>query len=611
MSFKPSRMRALFLGLVLALPLCAVGPPETEVWTRVDTGRFEVIGNLDEEVLVKIAQDLETLRQVMGVVLQPGGSAEPRTTVFMFRNGRSFAFYRDAVIGRRNVRAAGAFIKGDGRNYIAATPGPRERRSSVVYHELVHDFISNYIINAPLWFNEGLAEFFATTEIESGRVRVGLPVRQHHQFLMLHSPMAIESLITVTSDSPEYNENSRHGVFYAQSWALTHYLLLEEGHRTGLQDYLELMGKGIESERAFRMAFDRDFDTVQEDLASYLKRPSFGYFNIPVDLQKATPVVTRVNRDDLLYELGSLLLFSNGENAADAAEHFRGALRLNPKHAGAHSVLGTILYVSGRHREAATHFAAATEALTDDYLPYVLHGEFLLDSVRLRPITFRDEGTILPPRVAEARLLFERSTELNPDDPRGWAGLGSTYLYEDGDLTKGISAMERAFELNSERLDVAFHLVVLHLKNGDREAAKQVIDSRLRPSGDEEKAKLAYRALAAADLARADDLAGKGYLEEALETIRRTIAEIDDPALEAQIQANLAEIEGILELNRLTALYNEAVRAANEIQYERALAVIDAVIRETRDQALLTDAIALKKTIEQFIKARDQSRRSG
>ena len=52
--------------------------------------------------------------------------------------------------------------------------------------------------------------------------------------------LPLQTLLTVDHDSPLYNEGNRRSTFYAQSWALTHLILLgKPTERRSSSAYLE------------------------------------------------------------------------------------------------------------------------------------------------------------------------------------------------------------------------------------------------------------------------------------------------------------------------------------------------------------------------------------
>ena len=97
----------------------------------------------------------------------------------------------------------------------------------VVYHEFVHLLVNNSVRSMPLWFNEGLAEYYATFEVQRvGRIARPRNVQEDHVLLLRDRFLPLESIVAVDHDSPLYNESDKTSIFYAESWALVHYLLM-------------------------------------------------------------------------------------------------------------------------------------------------------------------------------------------------------------------------------------------------------------------------------------------------------------------------------------------------------------------------------------------------
>ena len=70
--------------------------------------------------------------------------------------------------------------------------------------------------------------------------------------------MRLADLMAVDRASPVYNEGQRRGMFYAQSWALMHYLMLGSRTRSAeLAAYMAQLKAGASAERALS-AIERD-----------------------------------------------------------------------------------------------------------------------------------------------------------------------------------------------------------------------------------------------------------------------------------------------------------------------------------------------------------------
>src|SRR6185503_10340934 len=92
--------------------------------------------------------------------------------------------------GKVNENVAGYFMGGPAINYITMTTemrgeGSEAERYGIIYHELVHLMVNNTVRGVPLWFNEGLAEYYRTLEVEGDgqQVLVGR-IHSPHVFLL-------------------------------------------------------------------------------------------------------------------------------------------------------------------------------------------------------------------------------------------------------------------------------------------------------------------------------------------------------------------------------------------------------------------------------------------
>src|SRR6185295_18674663 len=143
----------------------------------------------------------------------------PRPTrIYLFHDEDSFAPY---TIG---PNVGGYFFGSDLGNSIVLRLGMERARS--LYHEYLHDFLANNAPHLPLWLNEGMAELYSTFTVRERQAEIGLPLPEHRETLRSQHAMSLADLFAVTHTSAAYNETERRGLFYAQSWALAHYLVL-------------------------------------------------------------------------------------------------------------------------------------------------------------------------------------------------------------------------------------------------------------------------------------------------------------------------------------------------------------------------------------------------
>ena len=156
------------------------------------------------------------------------------TVVVVFGTQRALQPYAPLYQGKP-TEVGGYFIPGEDANYVALALEGGQHAYPIIFHEFAHSLIDSTIAGVPVWLNEGLAEYYSTFETrDAGRSAVvGLADASHVLSLRSETLLPLPELLKVTHASPAYNEGSKRGMFYAQSWALVHYLIRGAPHRRG------------------------------------------------------------------------------------------------------------------------------------------------------------------------------------------------------------------------------------------------------------------------------------------------------------------------------------------------------------------------------------------
>jgi hypothetical protein len=74
-----------------------------------------------------------------------------------------------------------------------------------------------------------------------------------------------------------YNERDRKGIFYAESWALCHYMMIGDSNAREAQmvEYTTLINQGVDSEQAFARAFKFSLLEGEKLLKDYIRRSTY------------------------------------------------------------------------------------------------------------------------------------------------------------------------------------------------------------------------------------------------------------------------------------------------------------------------------------------------
>jgi hypothetical protein len=279
-------MKRTFLALLLlslSLPAHAL-PKEKDEWIRLETPSFTFLSNATERTTHRIAANIERLRAVL-IQLNPGmkaGTGRP-TFVYIFRNAPALTPYKPIRNGKR-IDVDGLFIALNEANYMAFHAEMSTDTTALVYHEYLHDLLRNNDSNLPLWFEEGLAEFYSTFKANDQFAEIGHASPDHIRWLRENNLIPLAQLFAMDHSSKTYTEGYERGVFYSESWALVHYLMMgNEARRTQALQYFNALASGVPGPEAFRRAFNTGEATLEKELRDYVRRSLFNYARFPVE----------------------------------------------------------------------------------------------------------------------------------------------------------------------------------------------------------------------------------------------------------------------------------------------------------------------------------------
>src|SRR2546428_1280130 len=253
-------------------------PDPGERWIEVRTAHFTLFSNASDNRTREIGGSLERFRAALARVVSGLEVNSPVPTwVYVFKNEPSFRPYKKRVgLGPANV--TGAFAGHRDGNYVALDASPPTDPWSVVYHEYLHYFLNNNFEDIPLWFNEGMAECYSTFAADAEHAEIGRPIEGHLRLLRTGTWIPLSDLFGIDPDSKDYNEGDRQGMFYAESWALAHYLAWgrTEGKARGVE-FLAQFPPRTGLRDALRPLLGPDWGDLQTKLVAYVKRNKLTY----------------------------------------------------------------------------------------------------------------------------------------------------------------------------------------------------------------------------------------------------------------------------------------------------------------------------------------------
>ena len=271
----------LFLLLPLLLARFATARERPRAWIEVRSPRFAIVTDSSESQGRRIAAQFERMRVIIqqAYTQLEGESESPVVILALTHKDEFHALAPGMYVSKKSLPVHGMFVHASEKNYVlmrldseAGSPYP------LVYHEYTHLFFREADERIPLWLNEGLAEFYQNTEIYDQDVLLGEPNQQHLMLLRQEKLLPLTTLFRVDEKSPYYSQEKKGSIFYAECWALIHYLTLRDyGEKTSkVLEYIRLVNDDIDPVTAAIGVFG-DLRKLQRCLEVYIEQRSFDH----------------------------------------------------------------------------------------------------------------------------------------------------------------------------------------------------------------------------------------------------------------------------------------------------------------------------------------------
>jgi len=269
--------KLLILALLLAA-IPALAQKQGQHWLEVRTPNFTVFTNSSEKDGRRTALQLERMRAVFHLLMPAASDDAAPIIVLALKDRKAFRTVEpEAYLAKNQLDLAGLFLRTQDRNYILLRlDAEGDSPFATVYHEYTHYMLRKAEPWMPLWLNEGLAEFYQNTSLEDKQVLMGKPSIDNIEYLRQNRLLPLATLLQVDHNSPYYHDEQKGSVFYAESWALTHYLEVKdnENHTSRLHDYSRYLVQHEDTMAAAQHAFG-DLAKLESSLNSYIRQSDF------------------------------------------------------------------------------------------------------------------------------------------------------------------------------------------------------------------------------------------------------------------------------------------------------------------------------------------------
>lgn len=463
-------LRALTVSSVVALALSS--PARADDWVEIKTEGFTVYGDDGEKAARKVAARLEALRAFLQSEWAWARFAPDLPVVVVaLEEEKQFQLLLPASFARSRTRLGGLTLF-EGHRTLVLLHGEvpedptEDNPHHAVYHEYVHTVLGR-TLRLPTWLSEGLAEYWGSTKIKEREIEFGRPIAGHVFTLRTKAWFPLETLFRVEPSSGVYNEGDRSSVFYAESWALVHYLALGSPERRGqLNRLVTLIARGRDEIDASHEILG-NLDVLLKEVRAYAGRRSLPFRKRPrgPTEESARGGAHRLSRAEVLALRGGVLL--SGRRPGEGRPLVEEALKLDPGLVAAKESMGIAASVAGDREAAQAWLMRADESGRAGFFTHYLLG--LLAAAEKSP------GA-----SARGEAQLREAIRLNPQFAPAPTMLAGLLAERGGSRVEALQLVDQATKLDQSSAVVRLGVAHALWRLGELELAKAYAGAAVR-----------------------------------------------------------------------------------------------------------------------------------
>jgi tetratricopeptide (TPR) repeat protein len=456
----------------LAATVCGHAFAAPEQWVEVSSQHFTVITDSNDKQGRHVLDQFERMRWMFHELF-PKANVDPAMpiTVIATKNQKGFQLLEPAAyLAKGQLQLGGLFVKTPDRNYILVRLDTEEQHPfASIYHEYTHLQFSDSLEWMPLWLNEGFAKFFQNTEIRNKDALVGQPDTGDILYLRQNKLLPIANLLSIDASSPYYHEEQKATIFYAESWALTHYLEITDREKgtNQMTTYLSLVKQHVDPVAAGEKAFG-DLKQLQSSLENYIRASSYKQFilsSAAAPLDEASykgRVLTQAEADAVRADF-----LVHVRRTQDARTLLEAVLKADPNNVMAHETMGFLTFQSG-DKEAARNWCE--QAVKLDSRSYLAHYYFAVMSMNTG-------GSLDAPQI-EASL--RAANRLNPTFAPAYDRLSALFAMRHENLYEAHMLSLKAVQLDPGNLGFRINTANVLMAMGRYDDAATVLRNAVK-----------------------------------------------------------------------------------------------------------------------------------
>lgn len=491
---KTKRLVELVIVILAINAFLAGSVIAKDEWLNVRSKNFNLIGNASDKDIRKVATKLEQFREAFRLLFAGTNLSSPiPTNVVVFKSDSAYnPFKPKRADGKTDKFYAGYFQSGEDVNYITLTAGGVDSDTyGTIFHEYVHFIVNTNIgkSDVPPWFNEGLAEYYQTFEMEDDiKAKLGLPQENHLELLRQNKLIPLDTFFNISNSALHQNGNHSRSIFYAQAWAIIHYFVANK-KTEGMGKFLTLSMKNVAEEKAFQDAFQMTYAQMEKELKQYVAKGTYQYTvatfknKLVFDAEMQSSPLTEADTNAYL---GDLLYHTN--RADDAEPYLQKALLLDSGSGMANTTLGVVKIRQRKFEDAKVYLEKAISKDPKNHIAYYQYAYLLSREGRDE---FGYVSSFPPEKTAKMRELLKKAIAISPGFTESYELLAFLSLVTNENLYEGIIAMQKALRLQPGNQRYGMRIAELYLRQDKFDQATAIAEKVAKTADEPEIKSLA------------------------------------------------------------------------------------------------------------------------
>jgi tetratricopeptide (TPR) repeat protein len=444
-------MRSASVIAFIAVTALATPALAADHWVRMATPDFELYTAAGEKQGRDTIRHFEKVREFFLRASPVRSLGDFPLRIFQFDTESQYKPFRPIEV------TVASFVATPAREYILM--GDRTLNNfGLSIHEYMHLIVRHSGLKLPVWLNEGWADVYSTLRPMGKDTAVGDLLPERIASLASEKWLDFDTLTSVDRNSPIYHEESRVGIFYAESWALAHMLYLSPEYKDNFGKFVMALNSGKSTSEACQVAFGRSSSAVFQDLHSYFDRKKiYGrVFETRIEDHDAEIVSTRLPEFDSRLALADLLE-AVGRIDEAKAEYAR-LEKEQPDRTDLDQSIGNLALWSRDNETARRYYTKAFDAGSSD-------PQLCFELARLEHEAKQPPAKIIP--------ILERAVKSKPGFTEAKVQLGLLRV-DTRDFPGAVSALMSIPNINPQQAQpVLCALAYADVQTGDLEGALQ------------------------------------------------------------------------------------------------------------------------------------------